>query len=92
MQSVQCRAAPSNVFGFVIGAVISVAHLVLQTLSGGCVNPVRIFGPGLVSQDFSSVILYSGSELAGGLLASFYYDFFLINKERSSPRKIEVNN
>ena len=41
--------APSNVFGFGIGGVITIAHLTIGIISGGCVNPIRFIGPSLLS-------------------------------------------
>lgn len=41
--------APSNVFGFGIGAVIAIAQLTIGPISGACVNPIRFIGPSLLS-------------------------------------------
>lgn len=55
------KKAPSNVFGFGIGGVISIAHLTIGMISGGCVNPVRFFGPSLLTDKSKYMMIYMGS-------------------------------
>lgn len=55
------KKAPSNVFGFGIGGVILVAHLTIGTISGGCVNPVRFFGPALLTDESKYMTVYLSS-------------------------------
>lgn len=77
------RAAPSNVFGFAVGGVYSLAFLALGSSTGGCINPAKVFGAHLVAGDFRHSWMYWLSAIAGGLFAGFYYDFFL--------RKLDVD-
>lgn len=71
------RSAPSNVFGFAVGGVYALAFLMMGNSTGGCVNPVKVLGAHLVTQDFQHSWLYWLADAAGGLFAAFYYDFFL---------------
>lgn len=72
------KRAPSNIFGFALGSVIMIGTLTAGPLTGGVVNPARIFGPYLVSGKLEDALVYWLANLAGGLLAGFYYDFFLL--------------
>lgn len=73
--------APSNVFGFGIGAVIAIAHLCVGNFSGACLNPIRFIGPALLTDKIKYLTIYVTSHFCGGLLAGFYYEFYLNAKK-----------
>ena len=75
--TVSDKRAPSNVFGFAIGGLFMMTTLAFGTVTGACLNPVRIFGPQLVNWNFSNGWMYWLANGSGGLFAGFYYDFFL---------------
>jgi glycerol uptake facilitator-like aquaporin len=72
------KRAPTNVFGFGLAAVIMVCTLAFGALSGGWVNPIRIFGPQIVSGNFNRIWTYWLASIFGGVFAGFYYDFFIL--------------
>ncbi len=71
------KNAPSNIFGFAIGGVMALAYMTILPFSGACVNPVRNFGPALLSGDILNSGTYWIATITGGILGGFYYDFFL---------------
>ena len=75
------RKAPSNIFGFAIGAVYALSFLAIGGSTGGCVNPIKVFGGHLVLFDFTNSGIYWLSTVTGGVFAGFYYDFFLRSLE-----------
>ena len=75
------KRAPSNIFGFALGAVIMLGTLAAGPFSGGVVNPARIFGPYIVRSEVHDMINYWLAMVGGGVFAGFYYDFFLIKNE-----------
>ena len=75
------RRAPTNVFGFGLGAVIAGCSVAFGPATGGCVNPVRLFGPHIVSNRFEHAWVFWAATVAGGLFAGFYYDFFMLKNE-----------
>ena len=72
------KRAPSNIFGFALGAVITVGTVSVGSDTNACVNPARIFGPQLLTGLMETSWLYWSATIAGGLFAGFYYDFFLL--------------
>lgn len=75
------RRAPTNVFGFGLGAVIVGCSVAFGATTGGCVNPIRLFGPHIVCNRFQQSWVYWSATVAGGLFAGFYYDFFMLKNE-----------
>ena len=75
--TVMNKKGPSNVFGFAIGGVFLTCTITFGTISGACLNPVRIFGPHLVSGNFEYMWMYILANIFGSLFGGFYYDFFL---------------
>lgn len=75
------KRAPSNIFGFALGAVIIMGTLAAGPLTGGVVNPIRIFGPYLINGQLEDSVVYWLATLAGGIFAGFYYDFFLLKDD-----------
>ena len=73
--------APTSVFGFALGAVVLIGTLVAGPYTGGCVNPLRIFGPQLLADRLDNAWIYWVSTMFGGIFATFYYDFFLAKEE-----------
>jgi len=59
-----------GLFGAIgVGGYIALAGLWASPLSGASMNPVRTFGPDLVSTDFSQIWVYLAGPLAGAFLA-----------------------
>lgn len=70
------KRSSSNTFGFAMGSVVVLGSCVFGPFSGGCGNPVRAFGPELISGGFN--VIYWFGCLLGGLFGGFYYEYFLL--------------
>jgi glycerol uptake facilitator-like aquaporin len=71
------KRAPKNVFGYALGATVMISTVAFGAFSGACVNPVRIFGPQVVTGKFARGWSYWMADIFGGVFAGFYYEFFL---------------
>ncbi|GKE25238.1 probable aquaporin TIP-type RB7-5A, partial [Tanacetum coccineum] len=67
--------------GFIVGANI----LAAGPFSGGSMNPVRSFGPAVVSGDFSQNWIYWVGPLIGGGLAGLIYGDVFIGSYEALP-------
>lgn len=74
------KKAPSNVFGFAIGGVYIIGYICAGHFSGSCINPIRNFGPSLLSGTIANTGVYWAGTIGGGVLAGFYYEFFLMSE------------
>lgn len=74
------KKAPSNVFGFAIGSVYIIGYICAGHFSGSCINPIRNFGPSLLSGTILNSRVYWAGNVGGGVLAGFYYEFFLMSE------------
>lgn len=72
------KRAPKNVFGYALGAAIMASTVAFGPFSGACINPVRIFGPHLVTGKYSRAWSFWLADIFGGIFAGFYYEFFLM--------------
>jgi len=72
------KRAPTNIFGFGLGAVVLASSVAFGPFSGACLNPLRAFGPELVLGAFSHSETFWFGNFAGGIFAGFYYEFFLL--------------
>jgi glycerol uptake facilitator-like aquaporin len=52
-------------------------------------NPARWFGPAVVTGDFSALTLFVGGPIAGAILASVVYSWFLKEDANKKPEAIE---
>jgi hypothetical protein len=73
--------APSNIFGFAIGAVSAICDLAFGPMVGGCINPVKYIGPRLVTAELNDPWIYFTAPLLGGVFAGFYFDFFVLERK-----------
>ena len=49
MKSLWDKRIPENIFGFVIGGYYASIEMALDNVTGGPINPARVFGPGIFS-------------------------------------------
>jgi aquaporin Z len=66
--------------GFGIGLAIFVSAVVIGGLTGAALNPARAFGPALVSWTWHSQAVYWIGPLAGGAVAGWVWNAFLLPK------------
>jgi glycerol uptake facilitator-like aquaporin len=54
MKSLWDKRIPENIFGFVIAGYYASIEMALDNVTGGAINPARVFGPAI----FSGKIMY----------------------------------
>ena len=64
-----------NVAGLVIGAALTLVHLLGINFTGTSVNPARSFGPALIAGDLGGIWVFLLAPLVGGILAAVIYGF-----------------
>jgi glycerol uptake facilitator protein len=90
------RAAPA-LAGLAIGFVVLFGVMVGGAISGGSMNPARVFGPAIASGHFANHYVWWIGPIIGGVFAGFTYDLFFAEKKKQLPlvsgtvRKKSVN-
>ncbi len=79
------RATPSMA-GLAIGLVVLLGVMVGGPISGGSMNPARVFGPAIASGAFENHIVWWAGPIFGGVLAGLVYDGFFADKSGSEPK------
>ncbi|MFD7996154.1 MIP/aquaporin family protein [Streptomyces mexicanus] len=59
-----------------IGILVGLAIVLLGTVTGGCANPARQFGPALVSGQWNFLWVYLTAPMVGGFLAAALHSAF----------------
>ncbi len=81
------RATPA-LSGLAIGFVVLFGVMVGGTISGGSMNPARVFGPAIASGHFENHSVWWIGPVIGGVFAGLCYDIlFKEKKRRSVPKK-----
>lgn len=75
------RATPA-LAGLAIGLVVLFGVMVGGTISGGSLNPARVFGPAVASGHFQNHYVWWLGPVAGGVLAGLVYENFFAEKEK----------
>jgi len=66
--------------GLAIGLTIAIGILFAGPLTGGAINPARVFGPALAVSFWDAHYVYWIGPMLGGALAGFVYSRFLLPK------------
>jgi len=66
--------------GLAIGLTIAIGILFAGPLTGGAINPARVFGPALAVSFWDAHYVYWIGPMLGGALAGFVYSKFLLPK------------
>ncbi|MFQ5713028.1 MAG: MIP/aquaporin family protein [Candidatus Scalinduaceae bacterium] len=74
------RANPTNA-GLAIGLVVLFGVMVGGPISGGSLNPARVFGPAIASGHFTNHYVWWIGPILGGVVAGFVYEY-LFAEER----------
>lgn len=74
-------ARAPKIGGLAIGLTIALGILFAGPLTGGAMNPARVFGPALAASEWSAHYVYWIGPLIGGGLAGWVYKTFLMGKE-----------
>ncbi len=75
------RATPA-LAGLAIGLVVLFGVMVGGTISGGSMNPARVFGPALASGHFINHYVWWLGPIAGGVMAGLVYENFFAEKDK----------
>ena len=79
------KRAPRDVYAIAAGGMMTVGILTIGSVSGGGLNPARVFGPAIVTAGLTSdILVYIGGPLCGSLLAAFLYKSVFMNKKSKS--------
>jgi glycerol uptake facilitator protein len=78
------RSTPA-LAGLAIGFVVLFGVMVGGAISGGSMNPARVFGPALASGHFANHYVWWIGPIIGGLFAGFTYDLFFSEKKKKLP-------
>ena len=70
--------APKSVFPFAIGLTVTLGIMASGPITGGAMNPARVFGPALVGGAWANHWVYWVGPLLGGVLAAFLQHWFLM--------------
>ncbi|XP_066468936.1 aquaporin-5-like [Tiliqua scincoides] len=73
-----------------IGLSVTVGHLLGIYFTGCSMNPARSFGPAVIMGNYQDHWVFWVGPLAGGILASFIYNFILAPDTRSISERIDV--
>jgi MIP family channel proteins len=66
--------------GLAIGLTIVIGILFAGPLTGGAINPARVFGPALAVSNWTSQYVYWLGPMIGGALAGLVYKTFFLSK------------
>ncbi len=78
------RATPA-LAGLAIGFVVLFGVMVGGAISGGSMNPARVFGPAMASGHFANHYVWWIGPIIGGVFAGFTYDILFSEKKKQLP-------
>ncbi len=67
--------------GWIIGAALGVAVMIIAPLTGGSFNPARWFGPALVAGEWADAWAYIVGPILGAVAATFVYKAVVLDPE-----------
>lgn len=78
------KRAPAGFAGVAIGLVVLFGSMIGGTVSGGAMNPARVFGPAIASGQFAHHYVWWIGPILGAIAAGFIYDKIFAEGRRSS--------
>jgi glycerol uptake facilitator protein len=78
------KRASAGFAGIAVGLVVLFGAMIGGTISGGAMNPARVFGPALASGQFTHHYVWWIGPILGGIAAGFVYDKLFAEK-RGKP-------
>ena len=78
------RSTPA-LAGLAIGFVVLFGVMVGGAISGGSMNPARVFGPAMASGHFANHYVWWIGPIIGGVIAGFTYDLLFAEKKKQLP-------
>lgn len=84
------KRAPKDVYAIGTGAMMTLGILTIGNISGGGINPARVFGPSIITGDLGAdIFIFIVGPMLGSLLAAFLYKEVFIEKKKP---KVEDDN
>lgn len=77
------KRASAGFAGVAIGLVILFGAMIGGTISGGAMNPARVFGPAIASGQFTHHYVWWIGPIFGGIVAGFVYDKLFADSKKS---------
>lgn len=77
------KRASAGFAGVAIGLVILFGAMIGGTISGGAMNPARVFGPAIASGQFTHHYVWWIGPILGGIVAGFVYDKLFADSKKS---------
>ncbi len=74
------KRASAGFAGIAVGLVVLFGAMIGGTISGGAMNPARVFGPALASGQFTHHYVWWIGPILGGIAAGFVYDKLFAEK------------
>ncbi len=78
------KKAPAGMYGFVIGGMIFLLHVVGIPLTGASMNPARTLGPALASGYWDYHWIYWAGPIVGGIIAGLIMHYIFIKKTETT--------
>ncbi len=78
------KRATRTYAGFSIGMAVLFGVMVGGPISGGSLNPARVFGPAFASGHFNNHYVWWIGPIAGGILAGFVYEYLFAEEKHES--------
>lgn len=77
------KRAPKDVYAIGTGAMMALGILTTGDVSGGGINPARVFGPSIITGDLGNdIFIFIVGPVFGSLLAAFLYREVFIEKKK----------
>ncbi len=77
------KRAPKDVYAIGTGAMMALGILTTGDVSGGGINPARVFGPSIITGDLGNdIFIFIVGPVFGSLLAAFLYKEIFIEKKK----------
>ncbi len=74
------KRASAGFAGVAVGLVVLFGAMIGGTISGGAMNPARVFGPAIASGQFTHHYVWWIGPILGGIAAGFIYDKLFAEK------------
>lgn len=75
------KKAAAGWYGFAIGGVVFLIHLIGIPLTGASVNPARTFGPAVMSGFWEFHWLYWAAPILGGIVAAVLMNYIYVKRD-----------
>lgn len=88
------KRAPKDVHAIGTGAMMALGILTIGHISGGGINPARVFGPSIITGNLGNdIFVFIVGPVCGSLLAAFLYrEVFMVRKVKEEVKDKEAQD